>query len=132
MHYRLSLPDGTPVESSAQGEPLEFVFGNGELPAGLEELIEDLPVGARARFQVAAVDDRLGAHDAERVQEIPLADFPADLVPVPGSVIAFQLPSGEHVPGLVQDIHGDRAVVDFNNPLVGRDFEYEVEILSVE
>jgi len=132
MHYRLSLPDGTVVESSAGREPLEFVAGSGELPAGLEELLMDLPAGARASFRVAALEERFGGHEADRVQEIPLADFPAEVTPVPGAVIAFQLPSGDTLPGLVHAVHGDCAEVDFNNPLIGRDFDYEVEILSVD
>lgn len=131
LHYRLALPDGKEVESSFSGEPVEIEVGARQVPPGLDDALLGLERGDRRRLDFRAGDAVMGDYDPERVQGIDLDDFPEDVTPGPGVVIGFALPSGEELPGLVREIGERHAVVDFNHPLAGRDFVYEVEIVEI-
>jgi FKBP-type peptidyl-prolyl cis-trans isomerase SlpA len=133
LHYRLSLvEDGREVESSFGGEPLELVIGEGELPPALEFLLLGLRPGDHESFEVPATEDVFGDYDEERVQQLERGDFPADIPVKPGTVVGFTTPDGDELPGLIDAVDGDKVTVDFNNPLIGHDVIYEVEILAVE
>ncbi|MEJ2481422.1 MAG: hypothetical protein P8Y78_14955 [Acidihalobacter sp.] len=45
-------------------------------------------------------------------------------------MIAFETPAGDAVPGRIVSVEAQRVLVDFNHPLAGRDFVFEVRILS--
>jgi len=132
LHYRLSLPDGKEVESSGGDDPVEIEVGAGQVPVALEDALLGLERGQRHRVEYGSSDAAMGDYDPQRVQAIDLDDFPEGVAPEPDTVIAFALPSGEEVPGLVREVGEGRAVVDFNHPLAGRDFVFEVEILEIE
>lgn len=132
LHYRLALPDGKVIESSEGGEPLEFVVGAGELPEGLEARLIGLRAGECRRFEIAAWQNVFGDYDEERMQELDRSAFPEDFDVKPNTVMAFAMPSGEEIPGLIEAVGEETVRVDFNHPLIGRDFVYEVRILAVE
>jgi FKBP-type peptidyl-prolyl cis-trans isomerase SlpA len=66
---------------------------------------------------------------------LPLSDFPSDLDPTPGQVVAFTTPAGHETSGLVLEREGEGAAgrvrVDFNHPFAGRSLTLRVRILSV-
>jgi len=47
-------------------------------------------------------------------------------------VMSFTLPNGEELLGTVHTINEDNVGIDFNHPLVGRDFVFAVTILAVD
>ena len=63
---------------------------------------------------------------------MPRSEFPADMPLEPGLIVGFTTPSGEEVPGAIQEIKGDDVVVDFNHPLAGHEVIFDVEILEVK
>jgi FKBP-type peptidyl-prolyl cis-trans isomerase SlpA len=62
---------------------------------------------------------------------MPRSDFPIDMSLEPGIVVAFDLPSGDEVPGTVVEVSEHEVQVDFSHPLAGHDLVFEVEILEV-
>ena len=131
LHYRLTFPDGFEVETSRPGDPVALEVGAGQVPPGLEDALLGLEPGEKRRFEFASSGNVMGDYDPERVQEIDLDEFPEGVIPSPGVVIGFALPSGEEVPGVVREVGPGQALVDFNHPLAGRAFVYEVEIVAV-
>ena len=123
LHYRLSLEDGTEVETSAD---------SGTFAEGLEKLLLGLKAGERKQFEIAAWQTVFGDYDWERVQTLDKDVFPEDMELEPGLVIGFTTPDGEEVPGVIQEIEGEQVTVDFNHPLAGRNCVYEVELLEVK
>jgi FKBP-type peptidyl-prolyl cis-trans isomerase SlpA len=63
---------------------------------------------------------------------MPRSEFPADMQLEVGMIIGFSTPSGEEVPGAIQEIKDDEIVVDFNHPLAGHEVIFDVEILEVK
>lgn len=130
MTYRLTLADGTPVDSS-DDEAEIFVIGEGELSAGLESRIADVTPGTSAVFHLQP-GEAYEEPDPGNVTSMALADFPDELAIEPGNVVAFAMPSGDEVPGTIMEISDDIVVVDFNHPLAGRELIFEVAVLELK
>lgn len=131
LHYRLQLADGTPVDSTRDGEPATFVIGSGELIDLLESRLLGLTAGEHRHVELSASETRLLA-SGEATQRLPRADFPPALGIQVGQVIGFDLPGGQEIAGLVLEVTDQDVLVDFSHPLAGRDLIFDVEIVSVE
>ena len=133
IHYTLSLPDGSVVDSTRDGDPASWVIGDGECVELLESRLLGLQAGDRRRFEISAAESSSGpAYDPAARQVLPRADFPPEAEPAPGQIIAFATPNGDEVPGWIVAVNEHEVVVDFSHPLVGRDLVFDVEILAVE
>lgn len=130
LHYRMTLEDGTEVDSTFDGEPLQFVMGDGTLIPGIEQLLCGLAAGAHEHLLLAP-EQGFGYADPDNVHPVARGQFPADLVPEVGQVIAFDLPNGETLAGTVADVDDDVVQVDFNHPLAGRSVQVEVEVVAI-
>ena len=131
MHFTLSLADGTVADSSRDGEPLRFVMGDGTLIEGLELVLYGLKAGDQQCLSIEP-RDAFGFPEEENIHTMPRSEFPAEMQLEPGLIVGFTTPSGEEVPGAIQEIKGDEVVVDFNHPLSGHEVIFDVEILEVK
>lgn len=133
VHYTLSLPDGSVVDSTREGDPASWVVGSGECVELLESRLIGLCAGDRRRFEITANESSVGqAYDPASRQILPRADFPPDAQPVAGQIIGFTTPDGGEVPGWIVEANELEVIVDFSHPLIGRDLVFDVEILMVE
>ena len=130
LHFTLSLADGTVADTSREGEPLRFVMGDGALIEGLEMVLYGLKVGDKQCLSIEP-RDAFGFPDEENIHTMSPDEF-TDMDIEPGMVIGFQTPSGEEVPGIIQEIKDDNVVVDFNHPLAGHEVIFDVEILEIK
>jgi FKBP-type peptidyl-prolyl cis-trans isomerase SlpA len=131
MHFSLSLADGTVADSTRDDEPLRFVMGDGTLIEGLELVLYGLKKGDRQCLSIEP-RDAFGFPDEDNIHTLPRSEFPADMQVEVGMIIGFSTPSGEEVPGAIQEIKDDEIVVDFNHPLAGHEVIFDVEILEVK
>jgi FKBP-type peptidyl-prolyl cis-trans isomerase SlpA len=131
MHFSLSLADGTVADSTREGEPLRFVMGDGTLIEGLELVLYGLKKGDRQCLSIEP-RDTFGFPDKDNIHTMPRSEFPTDMQLEVGMIIGFSTPSGEEVPGAIQEIKEDEIVVDFNHPLAGHEVIFDVEILEVK
>lgn len=130
MHYSVTLDDGTVADTSRDDEPLRFVIGDGSLIDTLERRLYGLCAGDKRTFRLAP-HEAFGFSDMDNVHRLPRADFPDDLPLEPGTIIGFDTPSGEEVPGTLQEVGEEEVVVDFNHPLAGYEITFDVDILEV-
>ena len=130
LHFSLSLPDGTVALSTFGEEPMTLVMGDGTLLPGLELALYGMKPGDAERI-ILTPEQTYGFRDPRRVHEMSAANFPPDITPETGQIIAFSLPDGEETPGSVLDVAGDRVKIDFNHPLAGHDVEFRATIISV-
>ncbi|AHE97083.1 FKBP-type peptidyl-prolyl cis-trans isomerase [Thioalkalivibrio paradoxus] len=130
LHYRLVLEQGFVADRSGD-EPLEFVLGDGTLEPGLERHLIGLEAGERREIAIAPGTVFPFAVKAA-VQVLERAAFPADMPLEPGMIYEFNTPAGDAVPGRIKAVESDAVTVDFNHPLAGQPFTFEVEIVSVE
>jgi len=130
LHYRIALEDNTELESSFGDEPLEFTMGEHTLTEGMEMSLLELKTGDKQSITLSP-EQTYGHRDSENIHEIPVSDFPADIKPQKGQVIAFDTPSGDDINGIVLSVDDEKVSVDFNHPLSGNTLIFEVEILQV-
>jgi FKBP-type peptidyl-prolyl cis-trans isomerase SlpA len=131
LHFALQLADGTPVDSSFDGEPVSFVLGDGTLDHGLELALYGLPAGARQTLTLMP-GQAFGQRDESAIQWLPRASFPDDMSLAPGQIIGFTGAGDEPLGGAVLEVGPEQVKVDFNHPLAGRQIIFEVHILAVE
>jgi FKBP-type peptidyl-prolyl cis-trans isomerase SlpA len=72
-----------------------------------------------------------GYPEPENVHTMPVSDFPADMAPEEGQIIAFDGPDDEEIVGTIIKVGKDDVDVDFSHPLAGRNLLFKAEIVEV-
>lgn len=129
LHYRLCLEDGTLVDRTDEDEPLQLVIGDGTLHPCLERCLMGLEAGASESFRLSP-DEAFGPYDPDMMHPLDRDQFGGDDMLEPGSIIAFDTPGGDTLPGCVMAVETDHVDVDFNHPLAGRNIMFEVRVLA--
>lgn len=130
LHLEVHLDDGTEVLSTLDEEPLDLAVGDGTLTPATEELLIGLCAGDDQRLS-ADGNELFGQWMEENLHWIARGDFPVDITPAPGLLVAFDTPGGAETAGMVKEVQGDRVQVDFNHPLSGRPLRIHVQVLDV-
>lgn len=131
LHLEVRFSDGFVALSSFGAEPIRCTLGDGTLSPGLEEVLSGMILGAEETI-VADGSELFVPYDPGNLHWMELADFPTDLDPTPGQVIAFETPGGHETGGLILEREGSRLRVDFNHPFAGRPLTLRVQILGVD
>ena len=106
IDYRLTVADGTEVDTTADRGPMEYLHGHENIISGLER-----------------------EHDPERVMQVNREQlgFEAEV----GAVVSARLPDGREQHLLIAEIEGDSVTLDGNHPLAGQTLRFEVSIASI-
>lgn len=126
IQYTLTLDDGTTVQTNADGPPLSYTAGEGQVIPGLEAALEGKSATDRVRVKISP-EDAYGPVDAKLMQEVPLDKIPEDARRV-GTLLSAQ---GFDGPIRVAEVRSDAVVLDFNHPLAGKALTFDVLVLSV-
>lgn len=131
LHYQLACQGEAIVDTFADDAPETFSLGGGEIDARLEVLLLGLVPGDHRSWQLDA-REAFGLPDPALVHALPRADFPPHTELREGLQMAFDLPNGQSMHGILRTIGDETVTVDFNHPLAGLPVEFEVKILAVE
>ena len=128
IDYRLTVADGTEVDTTADRGPMEYLHGHENIIPGLERELEGHEVGEKLDVTVGP-GDGYGEHDPERVMEVNREQlgFEAEV----GAVVSARLPDGREQHLLIAEIEGDTVTLDGNHPLAGQTLRFEVSIASI-
>jgi FKBP-type peptidyl-prolyl cis-trans isomerase SlpA len=96
----------------------------------LEMAIYGLKAGDEHTFELTP-EQAYGPRDEKLVQLIPLSEFPEEIEPQRGQIIAFTDEDDTEIPGTVMLVEKEQVRVDFNHPLAGNNVIFRVRILSV-
>ena len=106
-------------------EPKPFIFslGEGMFMQGIEDFLIGKEVG---EYKIELTSDKaFGKRDAGLVQMMPIKIFAEQNInPLPGIMFNFDGRIGK-----ILTVTGGRVLVDFNNPIAGKDVEYKVKVL---
>ena len=130
MHYSIALTNGIEIESSFNDEPVEINMGNGDVTEGMELALFGLKEGDKQTLTLTA-EQGFGVRDEDNIHDMPLSDFPENLLPEVGLSYSFESPEDGEIPGTVLSIKDDMAEIDFNHPLAGQEIVFTVDILGV-
>jgi FKBP-type peptidyl-prolyl cis-trans isomerase 2 len=109
--------------------PFKFVFGQGDLPPGLEEGISGLEA-AQSKTVVVPTDRAYGERNKDLVIRIPRSQLPSEDCVV-GTRYRRMNAEGESELFTVMGSLGDWVYLDRNHPWAGKQLEYEVHIVEV-
>ena len=129
IHYTLTNDKGETLDSSAGGDPLAYLHGQGNIISGLERALEGRKAGDKLSVRVEPADG-YGVRDDDLVQQVPRRQFGGTSVS-PGMQFHAQSPGGHQRVVTVTHIKGDMVTVDGNHPLAGEVLHFEVEVADV-
>ena len=130
IDYELRVKGGAVIESSQQSGPLQYLQGAGKMLPGLERRLEGLSPGEQRSGEIPAAE-AFGTEDSLPIKEMARAEFPSGLTPKAGLVFQAKGPHGENVSFKVIEATPAKVAVRLMHPLVGRDLEFKVKVLSV-
>ena len=128
IDYRLTIADGTEVDSTGERGPMPYLHGHGNIIPGLERSLEGLKLGETIAVDVEP-DDGYGHRDDEKVVEVPIDRLGFE--PTVGDVVRAQLPDGTGQHLLVAELKEESALLDGNHPLAGESLHFDVTIASI-
>ncbi len=104
-------------------EPFIFCLGEGMFLPGIEDFLIGKEIG---EYQIELPPEKaFGKRNLNLIQRIPLKVFREQkLNPIPGFIFNFDGRIGR-----VLASSGGRVIVDFNNPIAGKDVVYKVKVL---
>lgn len=130
IHYTLKDDDGDVLDSSRDGEPLDYLHGHGGIVPGLERGLEGKAVGTKVSVTVAAKDG-YGEVEGPGPRKVPRAAFPEDVELEAGLQFFAPGPKGRPIPVWVTQVFPTEVEIDTNHPLAGQTLHFDVEIVSV-
>ncbi len=128
MTYELTM-DGKVLESNLDADPIEFIYGTGELIPGLEAGIHDMNEGETKDIKVLA-KDAYGEHDPKQTEIVPIKEFEGIDLEI-GLVLEADTDDGEIIKATVTEVTKDTVTVDYNHPLAGCDLDFKVVIKAI-
>jgi FKBP-type peptidyl-prolyl cis-trans isomerase SlyD len=126
IHYTLKDDQGTVIDSSQGGEPLQYLEGAGNIIPGLEKELTSASTGDKKNVKVPAAEG-YGEKRDDLVLSVDRKQFPADVNLKVGD--RFRGGQDAHSPVFtVVELSGDQVKIDGNHPLAGKDLNFEVEV----
>lgn len=129
MHYTLTSDEGQVIDSSAGRDPLQYIQGMHMIVVGLEKAMYDHEVGDK--FDVKVIpSEGYGEYDERMTQEVPVSVFQGVDKVEAGMQFYAQTPAGP-MPIRVKSVSGDKAVIDANHELAGKNLNFAIEVVEV-
>ena len=112
------------LNPKAEAKPFIFALGQDMFLKGIDEFLIGKEIG---KHTIELTSEKaFGKRDPKLINMMPIKLFHAQQInPVPGYAFNFDGRVGK-----VLTVSGGRVVVDFNNPLAGKDVIYEINILK--
>ena len=128
LDYVLRLDDGDVVDQSAEGQPLQFLQGHGQIIPGLEKELYGMRVGEEKRVEVPP-SEGYGEYDEEDTETMPRSAFPPDLKLEEGMGLQMRDSNSDQVYQVtVAELQDSGVVLDFNHPLAGETLFFDVRV----
>lgn len=103
--------------------PVIICLGEGQILKGLEKSLEGKELDKEYTIELAP-EEGFGKKDPKMIHLMQMSKFKKEgIQPVPGLQINI-----DGVLGIIKTVSGGRILVDFNNPLAGKDLAYTVKV----
>ena len=128
LNYELKI-NGEIVDNNIGADPIEFVYGAGDLIPGLEARIVDMKEGETREIKVPAAE-AYGEYNEELSEIAPISEFDGIDLQI-GMVLEAENEKKEVLRATVTDVTKEDVTVDYNHPLAGCELEFKVIIKSI-
>ena len=104
-------------------KPLRICIGQGMIILGLDKALEEKEIGKKYALELKP-KDAFGERNAKLIKVMPLKVFTAkEIVPIQGMMLTL-----DDMLARISAVSGGRVIVDFNNPLAGKEITYTFTI----
>ena len=130
VHYTGRLDDGTVFDTSANGDPLQFTIGGGQIIPGFEHAVVGMNPGESKTVKIPA-EDAYGQRREDLVLEIEKSQLPEGLKPEVGLQLQSRQPDGRIIVLTIADISESHVTLDANHPLAGKDLTFDIQLVEI-
>ncbi len=131
MHYTLKLDNGEILETTENDEPLEFIYGVGEIIPGLERELEGMNPGEEKHI-VVPPEEAYGPRNPNAVITVPREEFPVEGELEEGMIFRLRREDGMVMSVTIAGVSENDVTLDLNHPLAGKTLHFDVKIEEVE
>lgn len=105
-----------------EAKPFVFALGEGMFLKGVDDFLIGKEIG-EYKIELSP-ENAFGKRDTEKIKRVPLQLFKQQKMnPVPGMTFNF-----DGMIGRVMAVSGGRVVIDFNNPIAGKEVAYDLDV----
>lgn len=126
LDYTLIVEDEV-LESTSEGEAIEFIQGIGQIIPGLEEALYGMELGEKKTVSIAP-EDAYGEYDQESTQVAPKDEFSEEIPLEVGTFLDLEDDEGEILSAQIIAADEDTVTLDFNHPLAGKTLTFEITV----
>jgi len=137
LSYILKRDDakGEIIEETRAGDPLVFLYGNGQMLPKFEEHLSSLKSGDSFEFTLSS-DDAYGQMDQDAIIDLEKSIFEVDGKIDPemlaiGNVIPMRDDQGNMLQGIVVNVGDEMVRMDFNHPMAGNVLHFTGNVIEV-
>ncbi len=136
LSYELLDREGEVLETSEEGEPMEYVHGAEEIAPALERALAGKQEGDKVRVTLPP-EEAFGAIDPGLIVSIPRAEIPAEFTLSVGEYLPIELEDApedladEEVEFRIVEVGEEEVVLDANHPLAGETVTFALQVVSV-
>ena len=127
VNYTGRLDNGDIFDTSEGREPLQFVMGGNQVIPAFESCLIGQSIGYKTIVKILA-ESAYGLIREDLIVSVPKENIPKE-VQVGQTLHANA--QGQEIAVLVREINSDHVVIDGNNPLAGKNLEFEIEVLDI-
>lgn len=127
IHYTALLEDGTPFDTTREGEPVEFELGSDALMAPIHSAVLGMGSGDEKTIELAP-EDAYGARSEGLEQHVARDTVPWDAKK--GDTVRGRVGDDEIV-FWIASVGDNSVVLDPNHPLAGHTLTFRIEVVDV-
>ena len=129
LDYKLFVEDEL-LESTDDGEPIQFLQGHGQIIPGLEEAVYNLKVGDTKKV-VIEPDDAYGEYDPESLEVAKKEEFSEEVPLDVGTFLDLRDDEDEVLSAQIVETDEETVTLDFNHPLAGKTLTFEITVTDL-
>ena len=130
LAYTLKNDGGEVLDQADSKDPFTYLHGGSQIVPGLESALEGLNVGDKKKVTVKP-EDGYGEINEELKLSVARSQFPKEMEVEEGMQFETSSPDGAGMVFTVEEIQGDKVMIDGNHPLAGETLHFDVEVLEV-
>jgi FKBP-type peptidyl-prolyl cis-trans isomerase SlyD len=126
LDYTLKVEDEV-LESTQDGEPIEFIQGIGQIIPGLEDALYGMKVGEE-KTVVIDPEDAYGDYDPDSLQVAQKEEFSEEIPLDVGTFLDLRDDEDEIFSAQIIEADEETVTLDFNHPLAGKTLTFEITV----
>lgn len=130
IHYTGGAANGAPFGSSTPHNPLQFIIGEGQVLAGLEQAVIGMRPGEVKTTRIP-MTQAYGMRRKNLIVTVDRHQLPAKLVPKTGQRLRLHGKDGREVIVTVTSVSPSKVTLDANPPLAGQTLVFDIQLLAI-